>query len=43
MTGLVTTTDLDETWQRVSIQQPMDPGTPARFFTVEVSLPDAPP
>jgi hypothetical protein len=43
MTGLVTTTDLDETWQRVSIEQPMDPGAPARFFTVEVSLPDAPP
>lgn len=42
MSGTTTTTDIDPDWQRVTIEQPINPLTPRRFFTVEVTLPDSP-
>ena len=43
MTGTTWTTDLGDGWERVCVEQSVGEGAPARFFTVEVKLPDAAP
>ncbi len=40
MLGTVQTIEIDPVWDRVVIEQPIDPESPRRFFTVEVALPD---
>jgi subtilisin-like proprotein convertase family protein len=40
MSGTEVVTEIDADWERVTIEQRLDPENPRRFFTVEVTLPD---